>query len=53
MRYGSQWREIRRALHEHFHQGTVQHYQPSQLSGARDLLTRLLANPDNFVPDLR
>ncbi|KAL1951983.1 hypothetical protein VTO73DRAFT_1132 [Trametes versicolor] len=53
MGYGPQWRQIRRALHEHFHQGTVKDYESSQLSGARNLLTRLVANPDNFVPDLR
>ncbi|KAI0361666.1 cytochrome P450 [Trametes cingulata] len=53
MGYGPQWRQTRRAFHEHFHQGAVQQYQPTQLSGARKFLTRLLANPGNFVHDLR
>ncbi|KAI0825169.1 cytochrome P450 [Trametes gibbosa] len=53
MGYGPKWRETRRAFHEHFHQGAVRDYQPTQLIGARKFLTRLLANPDNFVPDLR
>ncbi|KAI0639364.1 cytochrome P450 [Trametes polyzona] len=53
MGYGPQWRQTRRAFHEHFHQGAVGAYQQSQLSGARDLLARLLARPDNFVHDLR
>ncbi|KAH9849795.1 cytochrome P450 [Lenzites betulinus] len=53
MGYGPQWRQTRRAFHEHFHQGAVRAYQPSQLSGVRRFLTRLLADPDNFVPALR
>ncbi|KAI0669936.1 cytochrome P450 [Trametes maxima] len=53
MSYGPQWRQTRRAFHEHFHQGAVHQYQSSQLSGARKYLTRLLARPDNFVHDLR
>ncbi|KAI0374206.1 cytochrome P450 [Pilatotrama ljubarskyi] len=53
MGYGPRWRQTRRAFHEHFHQGAVQQYQPTQLSGARKFLTRLLASPGNFVHDLR
>ncbi|KAI1797845.1 CyP450 monooxygenase [Ganoderma leucocontextum] len=53
MGYGTKWRQIRRAFHEHFHGGVVRQYQSAQLSGARNFLTRLLANPDNFVQHLR
>ncbi|PIL32001.1 cytochrome P450 [Ganoderma sinense ZZ0214-1] len=53
MGYGTRWRQIRRAFHEHFHGGVVRQYQPAQLSGARNFLTRLLVNPDSFVQDLR
>ncbi|KAM5535430.1 hypothetical protein V8D89_010952 [Ganoderma adspersum] len=53
MAYGTRWRQIRRAFHEHFHGGVVRQYQPVQLSGARNFLTHLLVNPSNFVQDLR
>ncbi|KAH9898437.1 cytochrome P450 [Cubamyces lactineus] len=53
MGYGPQWRQTRRAFHEHFHQGAVKLYEPIQLSGARNYTKRLLANPDNFIQDLR
>ncbi|KAI0335310.1 cytochrome P450 [Cubamyces sp. BRFM 1775] len=53
MGYGQQWRQTRRAFHEHFHQGAARRYESTQLSGARKYVTRLLANPDNYVQDLR
>ncbi|KAJ8495827.1 hypothetical protein ONZ51_g1458 [Trametes cubensis] len=53
MGYGPQWRQTRRAFHEHFHPGAVKQYEPSQLSGARKYIMRLLTNPENFVQDLR
>ncbi|KAH9944416.1 CyP450 monooxygenase [Epithele typhae] len=53
MCYGTRWRQIRRSLHEHFHQSASRKFQPAQVSGARDLLFRMLQNPQNFVHDLR
>ncbi|TFK50343.1 cytochrome P450 [Heliocybe sulcata] len=53
MPYGETWRKERRSFHQHFHQGVVDKYQPQQLREARRCLTRLLADPDDFLHHIR
>ncbi|EPQ51330.1 cytochrome P450 [Gloeophyllum trabeum ATCC 11539] len=53
MPYGERWRKERRTFHQHFHQGVVDRYQPTQIREARRCLNRLLADPDDFLHHLR
>lgn len=53
MGYGDGWRERRRIFHQYFHPNAALQYRPIELKGARELLRRLLTNPDNFMRHLR
>jgi hypothetical protein len=49
MRYGRQWREHRRAFHQHFHVNVVGRYHTLQEKGARKLALHLLDEPKEFL----
>ncbi|OCH92626.1 CyP450 monooxygenase [Obba rivulosa] len=52
-KYGQEWRQHRRALHQYFNQTAVQEYRPRLREGARDLLRRLHREPDGFIHHIR
>ncbi|KAJ3553128.1 hypothetical protein NM688_g3784 [Phlebia brevispora] len=53
MRYGTRWRDSRRAFHQHFTAHAVTAYYPTVEKGSRKLLVRLLEDPENFLPHIR
>ncbi|KIJ32959.1 hypothetical protein M422DRAFT_183844, partial [Sphaerobolus stellatus SS14] len=52
-RYGVRWRRHRRAMHEKFHPAAVEGYKPVQLKHTRELLRRLLRQPEDYVKHIR
>ncbi|TBU24926.1 cytochrome P450, partial [Dichomitus squalens] len=53
MDYGDDWRERRRVFHQFFHSNASVGYRPRELKVARELLSRLLESPDDFMTHLR
>ncbi|EKM59174.1 uncharacterized protein PHACADRAFT_249435 [Phanerochaete carnosa HHB-10118-sp] len=53
MPYGDFWREHRRMFHQHFHSDVVSKHHIHILKQAKDLLGRILADPDNLTQHLR
>ena len=53
LRYGLEWRDHRRSLHEHFHPNIVHNYYSAQVSATRAFLRHLLKSPDDFVLHIR
>ena len=53
MRYGDEWREIRRAFHHHFNQNSVHIYRQKSSKEAKKLIHRLLTQPDDFMQHIR
>nr|BAL05105.1 cytochrome P450 [Phanerodontia chrysosporium] len=51
--YGDFWREHRRMFHQHFHPEAVTKHHVHILKQAKDLLQRLLIDPDDFMQHLR
>lgn len=52
-RYGDWWRRHRRAMHEKFHPTASEAYKPVQLKHTRDLLKRLLQDPEHYSGHIR
>ena len=53
MGYGDSWRERRRVFHQYFHPNAILNYRPLELKVARQLLSRLIETPDDFMIHLR
>ncbi|PPQ86501.1 hypothetical protein CVT25_008245 [Psilocybe cyanescens] len=47
--YGAQWRTDRRVFHDLFNPSALLSYRPVQTEKIRDMLHRLLKNPEDFV----
>jgi len=52
-RYGSGWRDTRKAFHLEFHPTAVTRFRPVEEEATRDLLTRLLIKPAEFTLHIR
>ena len=52
-RYGSQWRNHRRAFHDYFHPNVIHKYHSTQIVTTRAFLRRLLKSPDDFMLHIR
>ena len=53
MPYGERWKERRKIFHQEFNTTAAAKHRPAELSGARDLLGRLLDTPNDFMNHLR
>ncbi|KDQ62322.1 hypothetical protein JAAARDRAFT_30217 [Jaapia argillacea MUCL 33604] len=53
MPYGPQWRQYRRAFHQHFNQLAVHKYRHIHVRESRALLRRLLEQPEDFYDHIR
>ncbi|CAA7261117.1 unnamed protein product [Cyclocybe aegerita] len=53
MEYGEQWRKRRRAMHLEFHPTAAAQFKPHSLRAARNLLNRILDNPEDVNGNLR
>ncbi|KDQ53890.1 hypothetical protein JAAARDRAFT_38861 [Jaapia argillacea MUCL 33604] len=53
MRYGPQWREYRRVVHQYFSQLAIVKYQGIQARESRAFLRRLLEAPEDFYDNIR
>ncbi|KAJ2934994.1 hypothetical protein H1R20_g2117, partial [Candolleomyces eurysporus] len=53
--YGTRWRKHRRLLHHSFHSAAVKQFRPHIIKATRNLLKRLLDDPDplNIIPHIR
>lgn len=51
--YGNAWRATRRALHQEFKPLAVKNYYAGQISGAYELLRRLVESPDRWQEHLK
>ena len=50
-KYGPDWRQHRRALHQYFNPDTLSRYEPVQLEVTRDLLRRILERRPKDLSD--
>jgi cytochrome P450 len=53
MKYGERWRMQRRALHQVLNEASTASYQPVQVRETRELLKRLLVDPQKFYHHVR
>ncbi|GJE84149.1 cytochrome P450 [Phanerochaete sordida] len=51
--YGEIWRQHRRMFHQHFRLENVTTYHPHIVEQAKDLLRRLISQPEAFIQNLR
>ncbi|OCH84376.1 cytochrome P450 [Obba rivulosa] len=53
MPYGETWKLSRKMFHQEFSLGAVERYRQVELQGARNLLSRLLHQPEGFLEHIR
>ncbi|KAF8650224.1 hypothetical protein AX16_005339, partial [Volvariella volvacea WC 439] len=53
MRYGDDWRQRRRIMHQSFHPTAVSRFRPQTQKATHELLRRLLDDPENFFTHVR
>ncbi|KAF8641794.1 hypothetical protein AX16_009776 [Volvariella volvacea WC 439] len=53
MPYGDFWRKHRKLFHQEFHPAAIVRYQPHEIKATKDMLVRLLDDPDDFLEHFR